>query len=72
MKFDLGFAGFALSFIVATSGWFFRWSDKQKFEKQQASFERQQAIQEAKAASAQAVNDERNFKHLLGNQKQIS
>ncbi|MDF5736805.1 MULTISPECIES: hypothetical protein [unclassified Nostoc] len=72
MKFDLGFAGFALSLIVAASGWFFRWSDKQKFEKQQSNLERQQAIQQAAAATEKRVNEERDFNHLRNNQIQIS
>ena len=72
MKFDLGLAGFALSLIVAASGWFFRWSDKRKFERQQASLERQQAITQVEAAAEKKVNEVRDFNHLLGNQKQIS
>ncbi|MEH2259893.1 MAG: hypothetical protein V7K60_27655 [Nostoc sp.] len=40
MKFDLGLAGFVLSSLVAGSGWFFRWNDKQKFERHQANLER--------------------------------
>ena len=71
MKFDVSLAGFALSFIVAASGWFFRWSDKQKFERQQASLERQQAITQAEAAAEKKVNEVRDFNHFLGNQKQI-
>ena len=72
MKFDLSFAGFLLSLIVAASGWFFRWSDKQKFERQQASLERQQAITQAEVAAEKKVNEARDFNHLLNNQKQIS
>ncbi|MEH2278920.1 MAG: hypothetical protein V7K40_30065 [Nostoc sp.] len=72
MKFDINLAGLALSFIVAASGWFFRWNDKQKFERQQASLERQQAITQAEAAAEKKVNEARDFNHLLGNQKQIS
>ena len=72
MKFDLGLAGFLLTLILGLSGWVFRWSDKQKFERQQASLERQQAITKAEAAAEKKVNEERDFNHLLGNQKQIS
>ncbi|MEH1933874.1 MAG: hypothetical protein V7L14_09110 [Nostoc sp.] len=72
MKIDISLAGFVLSFIVAASGWFFRWKDKQKFEKQQSSLERQQAIQQAAAAAEKTVNEERDFNHLRNNQLQIS
>ncbi|MEH2378297.1 MAG: hypothetical protein V7K27_05235 [Nostoc sp.] len=72
MKIDISLAGFLLSFIVAASGWFFRWKDKQKFEKQQSGLERQQAIQEATSAAEKAVNEERDFNHLRNNQIQIS
>ncbi|WP_375502936.1 hypothetical protein [uncultured Nostoc sp.] len=72
MKFDLNFAGFVLSLVVAASGWFFRWSDKQKFEKQQGAFERQQATQEAVRLAEKALNEERDFNHLKNNQKDIS
>ncbi|MEH2066976.1 MAG: hypothetical protein V7K47_02190 [Nostoc sp.] len=65
MKFDLSFAGFVLSLVVAASGWFFRWSDKQKFE-------RQQSTQKAVAAAEKALNEERDFNHLRNNQIQIS
>ncbi|MEH2243384.1 hypothetical protein [Nostoc sp.] len=65
MKFDLSLAGFALFLIVAASGWFFRWSDKQKFS-------REQAITQAEAAAEKKVNEARDFNHLLNNQKQIS
>ena len=65
MKFDLGLAGFTLSLIVAASGWVFRWSDKQKYE-------RQQATQKAVAAAEKALNEERDFNHLRNNQMQIS
>ena len=60
MKFDLSFAGFVLSLVVAASGWFFRWSDKQKFE-------RQQSTQKAVAAAEKALNEERDFNHLRNN-----
>lgn len=72
MKFDLSFAGFTLSLIVAASGWFFRWADKQKFEKQQDAFERQQATQQAVTAAEKALNEERDFNHLIRNQQEIS
>ncbi|WP_375514423.1 hypothetical protein [uncultured Nostoc sp.] len=72
MKFDLSFAGFILSLVVTASGWFFRWNDKKRFEKQQDKLERQQAIIQAEAAGEKRVNEIRDFNHLLGNQKQIS
>ncbi|MEH2242361.1 hypothetical protein [Nostoc sp.] len=65
MKFDLGLAGFVLSLVVAGSGWFFRWNDKQRFE-------RQQSTQQAVAAAEKALNEERDFNHLRRNQEQIS
>ena len=65
MKLDLSFAGFLLSLVVAASGWFFRWSDKQKFE-------RQQLTQKAVTAAEKALNEERDFNHLRNNQVQIS
>ncbi|MEH2287176.1 hypothetical protein [Nostoc sp.] len=65
MKFDLSFAGFVLSLVLGLSGWFFRWSDKQKFE-------RQQSTQKAVAAAEKALNEERDFNHLRNNQIQIS
>ena len=65
MKFDLSFAGFVLSLVVAASGWFFRYSDKQKFE-------RQQSTQKAVASAEKALNEERDFNHLRNNQIQIS
>ncbi|MEH2448939.1 MAG: hypothetical protein V7K18_25085 [Nostoc sp.] len=72
MKFDPSLANFTLALVVAASGWFFRWNDKRKFEKQEASFERQQAITKAEAAAEKKVNEERDFNHLLNNQRQIS
>ena len=72
MKFDLNLAGFILSLVVAASGWFFRWNDKQKFERQQNAFERQQAITQAEAAAIKITNEERDFNHLRNNQIQIS
>lgn len=72
MKFDASLAGFALSLVVAVSGWFVRWNDKQKFERQQTNIERQQAILQAAATAEKKVNEERDFNHLRENQKQIS
>ena len=72
MKFDSSFASFLLAFIGALSGWVAWWLNKLKFEKQQAALERQQAIQQAKAAAEKAVNEERDFNHLRNNQIQIS
>lgn len=72
MKFDASLASFLLSFIGALSGWCAWWLSKFKFEKQQAALERQQAIQQAKAAAEKAVNEERDFNHLRNNQIQIS
>ena len=72
MKFDVSLGGFVLSLVIAASGWFFRWSDKQKFERHQASLERQQAITQAEAAAEKKVNEARDFNHLLNNQRQIS
>ncbi len=65
MKFDVSLAAFLLSLVVAASGWFFRWNDKQKFE-------RQQSTQKAVAAAEKALNEERDFNHLRNNQMQIS
>ena len=65
MKFDLNLASFALSLILGASGWVFRWNDKQKYE-------RQQATQKAVAAAEKALNEERDFNHLRNNQIQIS
>lgn len=72
MKFDSSFASFLLAFIGALSGWVAWWLNKYKFEKQQDALERQQAIQQAKAAAEKAVNEERDFNHLRNNQIQIS
>ncbi|MHC5735087.1 hypothetical protein [Nostoc sp.] len=72
MKFDSSFASFLLALVGALSGWVAWWLNKLKFEKQQAALERQQAIQQAKAAAEKAVNDERDFNHLRNNQIQIS
>ena len=72
MKFDITLFTFLLSLTVALSGWFARWRDKLKFEKQQDALERQQAIQKAETAAEKKVNDARNFNHLVNNQLQIS
>lgn len=72
MNFDPKLGSFLLSFVCAVSGWVVWWLSKIKSEKQQAYLERQQAIQEAKAAAEKAVNDKRDFNHLIGNQRQIS
>lgn len=72
MKFDPSVASFLLAFISALSGWVAWWLNKYKFEKQQAALQRQQDIQQAKAAAEKAVNEERDFNHLRNNQIQIS
>ncbi|WP_193196416.1 hypothetical protein [Nostoc sp. MG11] len=72
MKFDVDIASFLLAFVGATSGWIAWWINKVKFEKQQAALERQQAIQQAKAVAEKAVNEERDFNHLVRNQQDIS
>ncbi|MHC5821846.1 MAG: hypothetical protein ACYT04_39780 [Nostoc sp.] len=72
MKFDLSLAGFLLSFVLGASGWFFRWNDKQKSDKQQDKLERQQAIAQAEAAAVKIANEQRDFNHLRNNQIQIS
>ncbi|MEH2246400.1 hypothetical protein [Nostoc sp.] len=51
---------------------FFDGANKQKFSRQQASLERQQAITQAEAAAEKKVNEARDFNHLLNNQRQIS
>ncbi|MEH2119027.1 hypothetical protein [Nostoc sp.] len=71
-QFDPKLASFLLSFICAVSGWLVWWLNKIKFEKQQAALENQQAIQKAEAAAEKAVNERRDFYHLVNNQKQIS
>ncbi|MHC5737471.1 hypothetical protein [Nostoc sp.] len=65
MKLDTNLASFLLAFAGALSGWVAWWHNKLKFE-------RQQAIQQAKAAAEKAVNEERDFNHLRNNQIQIS
>ena len=71
-QFDPKLGSFLLSFICAVSGWVVYWLNKVKSEKQQSSLENKQAIQEARAAAEKAVNDTRDFNHLIGNQKQIT
>ena len=72
MNFDPKLGSFLLAFVCATSGWVVFWLNKIKFEKQQIALERQQAIQKAEAAAEKAVNDKRDFEHLIRNQRQIS
>ncbi|MEH2302859.1 MAG: hypothetical protein V7K88_28755 [Nostoc sp.] len=72
MSFDPKLGSFLLTLVCAVSGWVVWWLNKIKFEKQQAAFEKQQAIQEAKAIAEKTVNDKRDFNHLINNQKQIS
>ncbi|MEH2146258.1 hypothetical protein [Nostoc sp.] len=72
MNFDPKLGSFLLSFVCAVSGWVVWWLSKIKSEKQQAALERQQAIEKAEAAAEKAVNDKRDFNHLIGNQKQMS
>lgn len=72
MNFDPKLGSFLLALICAVSGWVVWWFNKIKFEKQQAALERQQAIQEAKATAEKAVNEKRDFNHLISNQREIS
>ena len=65
MKFDANLASFLLAFVGALSGWVAWWLNKIKFE-------RQQATQIAVAAAEKALNEERDFNHLVRNQEQIS
>lgn len=65
MKFDSSTGSLLLAFIGAFSGWIAWWSNKIKFE-------RQQATQEAVRAAEKALNEERDFNHLKRNQEQIS
>jgi hypothetical protein len=65
MKFDASTGSLLLAFIGAFSGWIAWWSNKIKFE-------RQQATQEAVRAAEKALNEERDFNHLKRNQEQIS
>ncbi|MEH2368035.1 hypothetical protein [Nostoc sp.] len=61
MKFDASLASFLLAFIGALSGWIAWWIGK-----------RQQTIQKAVADAEKALNDKRNFDHLVRNQAEIS
>ena len=61
MKFDVSLAGFLLAFVGTLSGWIVWWLNK-----------RQQAIQKAVTAAEKALNDKRDFNHLINNQIQIS
>ncbi|MEH2445791.1 MAG: hypothetical protein V7K18_08405 [Nostoc sp.] len=72
MNFDPKLGSFLLFFVCAVSGWVVWWLNKIKFEKQQIALEREQAIQKAEAAAEKAVNDRRDFNHLIGNQREIS
>lgn len=72
MNFDPKLGSFLLALVCSVSGWIVWWLNKIKFEKQQIALERQQAIQDAKAAAEKAVNEKRDFNHLVNNQKQIS
>ncbi|MEH2210818.1 hypothetical protein [Nostoc sp.] len=61
MKFDASLASFLLAFVGALSGWIAWWIGK-----------RQQTIQKAVADAEKALNDKRNFDHLVRNQSEIS
>ena len=61
MKFDVSLGSFLLACIGATSGWVAWWIGK-----------RQQTIQKAVADAEKALNDKRNFDHLIRNQSEIS
>ncbi|WP_017652137.1 hypothetical protein [Fortiea contorta] len=65
MKFNPSAASFVLALICAASGWITWWWNKLKFE-------RQRSTQNAVAAAEKALNEQRDFNHLVGNQKQIS
>jgi hypothetical protein len=65
MKFDANLAGFLLSFVGALSGWAAWWINKLKFE-------RITSTQQAVASAEKALNDKRDFNHLVNNQIQIS
>ncbi|MEH2243966.1 hypothetical protein [Nostoc sp.] len=72
MNFDPKLGSFILSFVCAVSGWVVWWLNKIKFEKQQVDLKNQQAIQKAEAAAEKAVNERRDFNHLVNNQREIS
>jgi hypothetical protein len=61
MKIDISFGSFLLACIGAISGWVAWWINK-----------RQQTIQKAVTAAEKALNDKRDFNHLLNNQIDIS
>lgn len=61
MKLDTSLASFLLAFLGALSGWIAWWLNK-----------RQQVIQQAVAVAEKALNDKRDFNHLVNNQIQIS
>ncbi|MEH2351940.1 hypothetical protein [Nostoc sp.] len=61
MKFDASLASFLLAFVGAFSGWIAWWIGK-----------RHQTIQKAVADAEKALNDKRNFDHLVRNQAEIS
>ncbi|MCC5620663.1 hypothetical protein [Nostoc sp. CHAB 5715] len=61
MRFDASLASFVLAFVGALSGWIAWWLNK-----------RQQIVQKAVAAAEKALNDKRDFNHLVNNQIQIS
>ncbi|MDZ7969060.1 MAG: hypothetical protein RM368_29600 [Nostoc sp. DedSLP03] len=65
MKIDANLASFVLAFVGAVSGWITWWINKLKFE-------RQSTTQQAVAAAEKALNDKRDFNHLVNNQIQIS
>ncbi|MEH2278129.1 MAG: hypothetical protein V7K40_25930 [Nostoc sp.] len=71
-QFDPKLGSFLLALIGAVSGWVVWWFNKIKSEKQQIAFEKQQAIQEAKAAAEKAVNEKRDFNHLVNSYKQTA
>ncbi|MEH2154906.1 hypothetical protein [Nostoc sp.] len=61
MKFDASLASFLLAFAGAISGWIAWWIGK-----------RQQTVHKAVADAEKALNDKRNFDHLVRNQSEIS
>ncbi|MEH2193405.1 MAG: hypothetical protein V7K98_12310 [Nostoc sp.] len=61
MKFDPAMAGFLLALVGSLSGWVAWWNGK-----------RQQTIQKAVTDAEKALNDKRNFDHLVRNQSEIS
>ncbi|MEH2009993.1 hypothetical protein [Nostoc sp.] len=71
MNFDPKVWGFFLSLFIAASGWVAAYLNKLKSDKQQNALERQQAIQKAEIAAEKAVNDKRDFNHLINNQVEI-